>query len=389
MKKVLKICCNTWKNESRDKRELTLYQECGATVCVLAKGNENDKGRLDTVDGFDVYRYTTRPLGVKIPNIVNRVLSVFVWAHFVREIKPDVISGHDLSGLLIGWLYNTLFSKNKAALIYDSHEFELGRNTKRNKLMLFIVKKLEGFLISKSVFSVVVNDAIACELKNIYNLQKDPVVVRNVPKKWSVSAEECALVREEIQKHFLERPNFLVLYHGALTTGRGIETLLDLVECNGNIAGVVLGNGESSYIDQLKQRASDNGISERVVFHPAVSQDVLCKYVGAVDLSLITIPAVCKSYYYALPNKLFENIQAMTPVVCSNFPAMEQLVKEYDIGLCCDPENLNEINAAVEKLRTDSALYSRCKENLCKAKQDLCWENEKNVLKEAVLETVF
>lgn len=37
---------------------------------------------------------------------------------------------------------------------------------------------------------------------------------------------------------------FLVLYHGALTTGRGIETLIKQVSFNDLIYGVILGDGE-------------------------------------------------------------------------------------------------------------------------------------------------
>ena len=34
-------------------------------------------------------------------------------------------------------------------------------------------------------------------------------------------------------------------------------------------------------------------------------------------------------------------------------------------------------------MRTDRDFYAQCKENLKKAKEDLCWEKEKVVLQEA------
>ena len=57
--KILKICTSDWKNASRDKRELSVCRELGMDVAVLAKGNVDDKGRVDEVDGFKVLRYTT------------------------------------------------------------------------------------------------------------------------------------------------------------------------------------------------------------------------------------------------------------------------------------------------------------------------------------------
>ena len=54
--KLLKICCSKWVNESRDYRELSVYQEEGADITVLAKGDVGDKPAKDTVEGFQVFR---------------------------------------------------------------------------------------------------------------------------------------------------------------------------------------------------------------------------------------------------------------------------------------------------------------------------------------------
>jgi len=120
-----------------------------------------------------------------------------------------------------------------------------------------------------------------------------------------------------------------------------------------------------------------------VLFHDAVPIEILWQYLGAVDLGAITIPNTCGSYYYCLPNKLFENIQAETPMIGNNFPEIIRIIEGYNIGLCCDPHNLDEIAANIEKMRDDKALYAKMKENLKSAKKELCWENEKKVLIEA------
>ena len=88
--KLLKICCSKWVNESRDYRELSVYQEEGADITVLAKGDVGDKPAKDTVEGFKVFRYTTKPLGEKIPGPINKVISLFQWASFARKQHPDI-----------------------------------------------------------------------------------------------------------------------------------------------------------------------------------------------------------------------------------------------------------------------------------------------------------
>ena len=199
--KVLKICIGTWENASRDQRELNVCRELGADVLVLAKGNPEDRGRKDEVNGFVVRRYTTRPYA-KLPTALNRVISIFQWAKYVSTLGADVISGHDIGGWTIGWLSKFYNRKNKPIMVYDSHEFELGRNAKRSSLQIAVLKFWERKVIKTSAFTIVVNDSIADELVKIYKLKERPVVVRNIPNRWEIDENVCRATREELLKMF-------------------------------------------------------------------------------------------------------------------------------------------------------------------------------------------
>ena len=297
------------------------------------------------------------------------------------KLKADVISGHDLSGLLIGYLSNFGLRKNRRAkLIYDSHEFELGRAAERSKAKLWFVKRLEKFLMKQCVFSIMVNDSIADEVQRIHKLEQRPVVVRSTPNYWELNIEEIAKTRSKMCKAMgVPDDTFLVMYHGGIIPQRNIESLIDAVSRNPHIAGIVLGNAsEEDYLEQLKNRAEDLGVSGRVLFHPAVSIEELYKYVGAADVGTVLATARYKSYYLSLPNKFFENIQSMTPVITSDFPEMKKIIHKYGIGLTVDVTQNAEIDKAFERMRTDRRFYNRCKENLNTAKRELCWEKEKN-----------
>lgn len=383
MRTVLKICCSEWENASRDKRELSVYRELGDRVLIMAKGKPTHCGRYDNVDGFDVIRLSTRPLGNKVPVLVNRVLSAFTWALRARKVEASVISGHDLLGVLIGYLSNIGLKKSrKAKLIYDSHEFELGRAKKRSRFEVFLIKHLERFLMKRCVLSIVVNDSIADELQQIHGLKYRPTVVRSTPHNWKLDRNAIEATRVRIC-NTMGIPNdmFLVMYHGAIAPERSIEVLVEAVSRNQDIAAVILGNASSrSYLDELQRRAEELGITNRILFHPAVSIKDLYKYVGAADLGIVLASGTYKSYYLSLPNKFFENIQALTPIIAPAFPEMKRLVEKYGIGLVVDLGNDSEVDAAIQKMRTDKDYYVQCKANLQLAKQELCWENEKNVL---------
>lgn len=385
--KVLKITLGAWHNESRDKKELSVAREAGAEVFVMAKGNRGDNFKKDYVDGFLVYRFSTRPLGNQnYLNHINRVISFFIWVFKAREFNADVISGHDLIALFIAWLSN-IGRKNKAKLVYDSHEFELGRNDRRSKLRLWFIKQLEGFLIKRSAFSIMVNDSIAEEVSRIYNLKERPIVVRSIPLNWKIDAVKSKEIRQYYLSSFGVSDNcFICMYHGAIMTNRGIEELIEVISKTENTVGVILGDGSQEYILKLKKNISHLNVNKRILFIPAVQLDELVNYIGASDCGIIALQVIYKSYYLALPNKFFENIQSLTPIICNNTPAMADIINHYNIGLTIDPPGSVEATVkAVNKLSTDKELYKKLKLNLIQAKKELTWENEKVILQEAYM----
>jgi glycosyltransferase involved in cell wall biosynthesis len=71
------------------------------------------------------------------------------------------------------------------------------------------------------------------------------------------------------------------------------------------------------------------------------------------------------SYYYSLPNKISDYIQAGVPVVCSDFPEMKKIIKNHS-----EQELAEKISLV---LKCGKSVYQN---ELNRAAQDLCWENE-------------
>lgn len=384
---LLKIYGGIWENQSRDVRELSVVKELGVDAEVIAKGECT--GEIEIISGYKVHKISTRPLGRHVPNSVNRIISLFTWSHFVRKFDADIISGHDILGLSIGYLSN-LWKKKKAKLVYDSHEFEIGRAAERSRLSIVLIKWLECFLIKRSDFSIMVNDSIADEVQRIHNQAKRAIVVRNTPMYWKLDREEIEKTRNRIIREMeIDSDPFIVIYHGGVFRERGVEVMLQAISMLENVCGIILGNCDEDYEQELKERCSELGVRERIYFHAAVSHSELYKYTGAADVGIITIPGLYKSYYYMLPNKFFENVQSLTPVIVSDFPEIAKLTTKYGIGIKVDPSDVNQIAAAIKKMQDDKSFYQKCKENIKIAKNDLCWENEKKSLEEAYKTIIF
>ena len=210
------------------------------------------------------------------------------------------------------------------------------------------------------------------------------MVARNVPSYWELDPAEAARVRSGLlEKLGLPEGTFLTMYHGALMPERGIENLLRAVALTPGTAAVVLGNGNESYVSSLHALCRELGAADRVLFHPAVPVEALRNYAGAADMGVSLLQPVVRNHILALPNKFFENIQSLTPVIVSDFPAISSLLRHYGIGLPVNPESPEDIAAAIRRMRDDREFYAACKENLKRAKEELCWEREKTALEEA------
>ncbi len=114
----------------------------------------------------------------------------------------------------------------------------------------------------------------------------------------------------------------------------------------------------------------------QVFFLGKLTQDELPKITSSADIGVSLIENLSTSYYYALPNKLFEYIMAEIPVIVSNLPQMKEVVEKYDVGFAIDVDNKTELITTIKKLTENSSLYKSKKQNCHIASQQLNWEKE-------------
>lgn len=376
--KVLKIVPYDFKNASRDLREISTLHSLGCDITILAKETDNP---IDV--GYHIERLSSRPLSKYTKNpAINRIVSIFTWSMKARSLHPEIISCHDVLCLFIGWL-STLFVSKKPSLVYDSHEFEYARNIKRSRFEKYLIKYFERFLIQKCAFSIMVNKIIAEEVKKLHHLEDLPIIVRNIPNFWDldlqlISKNKFAFIKE----HGIGEKEALILYQGGIVPGRGIKKSIEAMKYLNDARLIIMGDGTPSYVKELRKLSRSFKIENRVFFIPAVPHNELWKYTGMADVGLCNIEDLCLSYYYSLPNKLFEYIQALVPVVGSDFPEIRGVIKGYHVGDCCDPRDAHSIAKAICNV-LEKKNDPNMKDYLVSAKRELCWENESGILTQA------
>jgi glycosyltransferase involved in cell wall biosynthesis len=88
------------------------------------------------------------------------------------------------------------------------------------------------------------------------------------------------------------------------------------------------------------------------------------------------------NYRYALPNKLFDYIQAQIPVVVSNLPEMKKVVEKYHIGLIANSNDPKYLAGVFRKALFEEPLRETWKNGLKTAANNLNWTHEKKVIEE-------
>ena len=108
------------------------------------------------------------------------------------------------------------------------------------------------------------------------------------------------------------------------------------------------------------------------LFLGKIAPKELKAYTQSADLGISLEEDLGLNYRFALPNKLFDYIQAEIPVIVSDLPDMCKLVTDFNIG-----EILRERNPKALADLVSLTLDKNYKEELRKAKNELSWEKEK------------
>ncbi len=111
-----------------------------------------------------------------------------------------------------------------------------------------------------------------------------------------------------------------------------------------------------------------------------MSPESLTAYTKSADIGLCLLENQGLSYYYSLPNRVFDFMQAGVPLLATNFPEIENIVGKYETGILTnrhDPQSLEKIiNAMLEKGKPEYS--ARLKE----LSNEFCWEKEEKILLE-------
>tara|TARA_B100000768_G_C11284977_1_gene381816 strand:+ start:16243 stop:17367 length:1125 start_codon:yes stop_codon:yes gene_type:complete len=367
-KKVVSLLFSNYKNDNRVFKMATSLAENGYEVTILALCY-GDVSELETQGEINVTRLKLK--SSKLPS-GNKLFGSIKYLEFIFRIilgyrNADIWHCNDFKPFMVGVIAR--FFNRKLKLVYDCHELESERNGVTS-LERSLVLKVEKWFIKKS-FVIHVSEGIKNYYKTKYGTSDSQTeIILNTPH---ISAYVKSNVLKE--KLNLLPEDKLYIYQGGLMKGRGIETLLNVfIELNEfHIAFM----GYGVFEEKIKLASKEY---ENIHFVSAVPYDEVVTYTSSADYGLISVENICLSYYYCMPNKLFEYVQAEIPILVNALEDCRNFVEGNGIGMAVKEETPESWRQAVLELsKIDKSEFTS---NLKKVKGIYNWQNEEKKLLE-------
>lgn len=279
------------------------------------------------------------------------------------ELNCEIYHLHDPELISIGFKLKKAGKK----VIFDSHEYfpeKIKARTWIPALIRPLVAKAFRFQYQKAAKKF---DGIIAASPHIAEQTKsdNTILLRNYPSK--------NLIESLSNRTFTKKQN-QILYTGGLTEFRGIEQLVKALIKYGTFDWnlVIVGTEHKVVSENLKEELKD----KRIDFRGRVEYDEVVKLMNESSVGVVLNQEI-HDYQNSLPNKLFEYMAAGLPILCSDFPHWNKLMKETNAGLSCKSDDLKAISENIKTLLSNKIQSEKMSIGGKKAVEEyLNWETE-------------
>lgn len=265
--------------------------------------------------------------------IINKELDKEYYS-IIDRVKPEVIHIHEYG---ISYLVKKIKKHfPKIQVIYDAHEDNATLSYEKDidqygkvlsEILRFLRRKKEkeAFLNADYVITATehINELYHHNCKQVETITNYPIITN----------PSNTVEREKI-----------VCFAGVINERRD-STIL--IECSKFLKGELhlAGPIDGNYIDEQKKINEDS--YERKWFYHGILSDREVKELYAKSMVGVCLYKKEINTYWAMPNKLFEYMEAGIPIIASDFPLWKEIVEGNECGFCVNEESHDEI---IEKI---------------------------------------
>ena len=339
-------------------------------------------GQTSEAEGSDHEFILLNKQNRRLPEKVTRGISLFLgrfesdlWSSEIRRVYAvlkakqfDGIFCHDPTLLPLALALRDKCTVNGfiSKVIVDIREY-YPRHFEEDATWRYTLGKLNHYIV-KRYFNLadkcyVVSSGIQQEFERCYGIKS------------------CLLpsfsIYSDVKPHNSGAGPLRCIHHGGAKRGRKLELLIEsmsLLDSEVNLDLMLMPNDRSYYYQLVKMGDSVPNVN----FITPVSLSQIVAVTSKYDVGIHLLPPVSFNHQFAMPNKLFEFIQARLAIVVGPSPDMAEFVLDNELGVVADDFTSEALAACLRKLTRDD--INRFKENADTAARKYCWERNEAFL---------
>ncbi|HRH11449.1 MAG TPA: glycosyltransferase [Bacteroidia bacterium] len=381
MKTVLIICSSDHHSEPRLLMQCNaLRSEFKIVTAGLSPVNDNRIGFIK-LQGTESKRYINfhhqLPSFLRFPfTLINKIIfsisgdNPFYSGSDLRKLektRPDLVISHHPPALPIAiQLKNNL----KVPVIFNAHEIYAFEFEDDKEWMKSQSEKIDAELkkhLPQCSALFTVNAEIADFYSKRYNCKA--IVVHNSKPYTSIPPSK-------------NNGKIRIIHHGGAMPQRKLEEIAEaiLLESEKFELTFMLKPTDENYLRSLKDKYSSKG----VIFKDPVPYEMIIETINQYDIGIHLLPEGNINHEFALPNKIFEFVQAKLAVITSPNTSLKNLIVSNDIGMVFEGYTSSSIVKLLKTIDREKVMHF--KEQCVRSAEKLSSEKDESRILQTVKE---
>ena len=340
-RKLLIISFSNLKSDPRVKRQIHYFKDFyDITTVGLADSEIENVKHIDVFTPFNKMNFI-----IPLPKLLLGMFESYYWNLEEIKLTLEKITGKQFDFILANdadALPVALKIKGTAKVIFDAHEYSPEENNDSLRWRV-LFKKYKTNLIrkyaQKADFMLTVCDGIAKKYNSEFGL--NPMVLTNAAD-------------------YFEKTNLMkigskinMIHHGLALPQRKIENMIEMMDFVDERfeLDLMLVFRKQEYKKELEQLI---GTKKNVRLIPPVSSDEIVPFISHYDMGIYILEPTNLNNHFALPNKLFEFIQARLAIAIGPSPEMAKIVQANQLGIIAEDFKVETMATALNKMTKES-----------------------------------
>lgn len=360
---VCHIISGYYRNDPRVfQRQCKSLKDAGFLVSILT----NDDQPEEVIDGIPIY--TTK----KYWSNRLRVLLFAKHQFFKRalEIDANIFQIHSPELLSLG-----LALKNAGKIVvYDAHE-DLPKHIIEKDWLPKLIRKPLSFIVQYYMHRILkkyhaIISPHSHVVEQLININSNTTLITNFAK---------VLPRNKISLNDYSVRNKVICYSGTVYLHSNQITVLDALKDLPDVTYNIAGYCTPDYLELLSKHESFYKLN----YVGRLNWSDLTGFYNKARIGVVVIDYKMnlggKRGTYAV-NKIFEYMEASLPIICSDYELWQDIIEEYNCGICVEPGNLTQMEEAIKFLLNNPEIAFNMGQNGRKAvEQKYNWSTQHEV----------